>query len=93
MTEPNADLPPVDPSPTPNAAPRPSRTVCEFCGCALDAHGNVIKRGERAAKVIDLERDLSERDRTIDALRKENAALRPAEPERKRSSMFGFSQE
>ena len=52
---------------------RGSRT-CEYCGCTLDARGNVLKRGDR------VKGDL-EREDEIRALKRQLAELRAAKGE------------
>ncbi len=88
---PNPDLPPV-PVPTPAPAPPTRRNVtCGFCGCELDTHGAVLRRGDKAAAVLDLERTLERRDEEVAALKARIQELTPKPAAKK--SLFGFQQE
>lgn len=85
------ELPPADLPPAPIVVPPAAGSkliTCECCGCSLDTHGNVLKRGERAARMLDMERDLTDANRTINDLRQQLAAVR-TEP-KPRESLFGF---
>jgi hypothetical protein len=61
--------------------------VCEYCGCELDSDGQILRRGERAKKFVQLEQTIDDltvaRDRAIrerDEARAQLATLQPAQP-------------
>lgn len=56
---PEPELPLETPAPVP--VPRRTRDhcECEFCGCTLDADGRVIRRGDPARRMLDLEDQLA----------------------------------
>lgn len=88
---PPSDVPPVvvPPVVAPVIAPVRRNTVCGFCGCELDPQGAVLRRGEKAAAVLDLERTLERRDETIQALQARIQELTPKPAEER--SLFGFN--
>lgn len=85
------DLPPAPPVPAPTPTPARRNVTCGFCQCELDTHGAVLRRGDKAAAVLDLERTLERRDEEIVTLKARIQELTPKPSARR--SLFGFSEE
>jgi len=71
-------LPPSVPvnEPVSEALPKPRSLTCGFCGCRLAPNGDVLARGDAAARYLDLDLDLKKLQEKLDAAVEDARALR-----------------
>lgn len=76
-----SELPPPSGDPAPPADPKPNNYIdCDFCECRLSPRGEVLRRGGRAAKFLELEDAIKTQNATIAELREDLAKARALVP-------------
>ena len=71
------DLLPPTPDPEPVRPSRPSRLVCEFCGCTLATNGDIVKRGDAAKAYMEQETKIADAQKQIVDLQAKVRELAP----------------